>query len=708
MSLILSCVIDRDPRFLMQAWTLLLSLQDAGVRPDADTRIVVHAAGQDPADPRFDVLRALGAEIAHIAPFGDGPAAWSNKLRQLENPDLLAADRVILCDADLLMLADPRGFFDAAPVRARIVDGPNPPEPILRALWDAAGMALPDLVPMPFFPDDRTHPANCNGGLYLFQHGAAATLAEPWARWTRFCLDRAALLDRWAMHADQLGFALAMQETGLALSPLASGQNLPTHRDPASYALIAPVEPQVLHYHGHVAADGMPAPTRVAWIDRALVPAVARLRSLRRGGFDNRAFWDNRYATNPELGSGLGSRGEVLATKQALLAPVLAGYRDRPVVDIGCGDLETLRGFDLSDVTGIDGSAAALEIARGKRPDWRFVHGDAAAAQPGMADLAICLDVAIHQPDAASYRALIDGVVAASRDAVLVSGYERPPEGEGIVFFHDKLSQTLAAHPDIARVNHLGSWRDVDLFLAERRPAAGRNPSDIGAAGLAWGMAHCPTPRLLAELVTLSRRQLGFFPQTIIRTLEYPWMATRMRGFAGRRVLDVGAGVSVMPLWLAEQGAQVVTCDPHDMIRDPAHRSGWNEWGFLDYAALDPRIASLNLPVEAVEDQEGFDAIYSVSVVEHIPAAARRAALARIARLLRPGGTLLLTVDVVPGSDDLWPLAEGRAVDPDAAHGTTADLRAEIEAQGLRLVEITERRAIPGSRTDLWMAAATR
>mgnify|MGYP002652394403 CR=1 FL=1 len=67
MSLILSCVVDRDPRFLMQAWTLLLSLQDAGVRPDADTRIVIHAAGQDPAAPRFDVLRALGAEIARIA-----------------------------------------------------------------------------------------------------------------------------------------------------------------------------------------------------------------------------------------------------------------------------------------------------------------------------------------------------------------------------------------------------------------------------------------------------------------------------------------------------------------------------------------------------------------------------------------------------------------------------------------------------------------
>ena len=59
--------------------------------------------------------------------------------------------------------------------------------------------------------------------------------------------------------------------------------------------------------------------------------------------------------------------------------------------------------------------------------------------------------------------------ILAEHDARLdeVDAAHARAEGEGIVFFHDKLSQTLAAHPDIARVNHLGGWRDVDLFLAE-------------------------------------------------------------------------------------------------------------------------------------------------------------------------------------------------------------------------------------------------
>ena len=76
----------------------------------------------------------------------------------------------------------------------------------------------------------------------------------------------------------------------------------------------------------------------------------------------------------------------------------------------------------------------------------------------------------------------------------------------------------------------------------------------------------------------------------------------------------------------------------HPLHRDPADRSRWTEWGFLDYGALDPRITSINAPVEALEGAAPFDAACSVSVVEHLPADVRRAALARIAALLRPGG----------------------------------------------------------------------
>ena len=95
-------------------------------------------------------------------------------------------------------------------------------------------------------------------------------------------------------------------------------------------------------------------------------------------------------------------------------------------------------------------------------------------------------------------------------------------------------------------------------------------------------------------------------------------------------------------------------------------------------------------------------------MVEHLPAEVRRAAIARIAALLRPGGLLVLTVDLVPGSDALWPLSEGRVVDPDAPHGTRGDLEAELVAAGFALREVTLRRAIPGSRTDLALIEAVR
>lgn len=519
MSLILSCVVDRAPKFLTQAVTLLTSLRAAGFVADAENRVLVHVVDQPADDPRFDPLRRLGAEIRPVAAFGEGPAAWSNKLRQLETPEIRAARRVILCDADLLVLADPRGFFDEAPVRAKIVDRANPPAPLLAQLWAAAGRALPPLVAPAFNDDERTHPLNCNGGLYLLQHGAADALAEAWPRWSRWCLAQAGLLGRFTLHADQLGFVLAMEELGLGFSPLGIAHNLTTNLPVEAYAGRAPVAPQIIHYHDRVAEDGLPRAIGVDWIDAPLTAATARLR----------------------------------------------------------------------------------------------------AAGGGTA-----------------------------------------------------------------------------------------NPHDIGPGALAWGLAATPTPELLTALVALSRDRLGFFPATVIRTLEYPWVAARLRHTGGARVLEVGSGVSVLPLWLAGIGASVTTCDPHPLHRDPADRSRWTEWGFLDYGALDPRITSINAPVEALEGAAPFDAACSVSVVEHLPAEVRRAAIARIAALLRPGGLLVLTVDLVPGSDALWPLSEGRVVDPDAPHGTRGDLEAELVAAGFALREVTLRRAIPGSRTDLALIEAVR
>src|SRR4029077_16029877 len=119
------------------------------------------------------------------------------------------------------------------------------------------------------------------------------------------------------------------------------------------------------------------------------------------------------------------------------------------------------------------------------------------------------------------------------------------------------------------------AWTRLCRFLGlSEKPA--KRIAGIKAAHLE------PNQVLLDELRRLSNERLGFFPATARRAIEYPWFADRLLDCAGKRILDVGAGVNVLPLWLADRGATVVTVDPHPQVRDPSDKSHWNEWGYLD------------------------------------------------------------------------------------------------------------------------------
>ena len=89
------------------------------------------------------------------------------------------------------------------------------------------------------------------------------------------------------------------------------------------------------------------------------------------GSLLNTVFWDFRYRVDPELGSGIGSRGDVLEAKRKLIADVspLKGGR---VIDVGCGDLEATRHLPVEEYLGVDVAATAVQIAKEKRPDWCF------------------------------------------------------------------------------------------------------------------------------------------------------------------------------------------------------------------------------------------------------------------------------------------------------------------------------------------------
>jgi SAM-dependent methyltransferase len=149
----------------------------------------------------------------------------------------------------------------------------------------------------------------------------------------------------------------------------------------------------------------------------------------------------------------------------------------------------------------------------------------------------------------------------------------------------------------------------------------------------------------LRALLRRDARRAGawriWMPLDVDRVAELPWAAEQMLDTGASRILDL-ASPKLLALWLAENsGAQIVATDVWD-----AEVTSWRRLA----SAADPRgrrFASLRLEVAdgtALPYRAGeFDAAYSVSAIEHIPRDGDRLAMAELARVLRPGGTLALT-----------------------------------------------------------------
>lgn len=232
---------------------------------------------------------------------------------------------------------------------------------------------------------------------------------------------------------------------------------------------------------------------------------------------------------------------------------------------------------------------------------------------------------------------------------------------------------------------------------------------DISSRDLDAMLALTPYREALRELVACGRERIGFFPAHNPRALEYPWVLANLPvQMAGLRMLDVGAGINPLPFALAQRGARVVTMDNHPLERNPEQRDDWNEWGFLDYSRIDARIASLRGAYEDCADSMRFDCIYSVSVIEHLPCAVRKTWVRKFAAQLPSGGMLLLTVDLIPETNLLWNLSEGKVVEPTSAHGEFVSLLEELQAAGFAVVGTSVQRAIPDSGVDIGFIRAVR
>jgi SAM-dependent methyltransferase len=180
-------------------------------------------------------------------------------------------------------------------------------------------------------------------------------------------------------------------------------------------------------------------------------PAPEPAPAVGQEAFDNQRFWNERYATNMALGSGIGSRGELLVRKAAMLQAIIDEVTPSSVLDVGCGDLaivETLR-LDGS-YTGVDISDVVIQRNAERHPEWRFLHGEFASLARELdltADLVICLDVLIHQHDSVAYREFVAALVGATRVTGVVAAYESaPPEqfASEITAFHGPITKLLS------------------------------------------------------------------------------------------------------------------------------------------------------------------------------------------------------------------------------------------------------------------------
>lgn len=203
-----------------------------------------------------------------------------------------------------------------------------------------------------------------------------------------------------------------------------------------------------------------------------------------------------------------------------------------------------------------------------------------------------------------------------------------------------------------------------------------REAAHFGAQAADWwdpeggsAMLHKLGPARLGYIRSAIDRHWGSDPETL-------------RPLAGKRALDIGCGAGLVAEPLARLGADMTAIDaaPENIAVASKHaaRMGLT----IDYRACG---------VEALDDAP-YDLITSLEVIEHVTDPALF--LSAIARLLKPGGLLILSTPnrTALSRFMIVTLAEGLGRIPKGTHDwsrfiTPDELEALLAAQGLDVID---------------------
>lgn len=482
MSWLIGCVADRSPKYLDQALRLVQSIRwFGGTASDAD--LVVCCVGGAP-NPYLEQFARYGVRTVTVEPY-NAVHPYSNKLRFLQMEGLSAYDQVVLLDCDTIVTQDPAPHLRGAWFAAKPADVATVTADIFRRLFEVFEIAWPASTVRCTVSGELSIPY-FNSGVISFSREAVGKLLPAWLEIHDRLLRQLPLLEDRQMFCDQASLALAVAATRAPVTSLSNALNFPLHfaGDPAA-ANDLDVDAVVIHYHSLVDPSGQIKERGLPKVDARIRAFNQKLREEREREFNNRLFWDSRYALDPMLGSGLGSRGESMEFKRKVLAQVVKRYRPKTILDVGCGDLAVGSALPAQGYLGIDVSETVIRLNGDRYPDRRFRSGDFLAMDLSPADMVVCLDVLIHLSDRETYRRFVTKLVAICRGVGVVAGDDTDQRPGPIVFFHESLHQTL--HDSGARnIRKLGCYRHVTLY----EYSGGDQVLSVDRKGLSARTAH--------------------------------------------------------------------------------------------------------------------------------------------------------------------------------------------------------------------------
>jgi 2-polyprenyl-3-methyl-5-hydroxy-6-metoxy-1,4-benzoquinol methylase len=178
-------------------------------------------------------------------------------------------------------------------------------------------------------------------------------------------------------------------------------------------------------------------------------------------------------------------------------------------------------------------------------------------------------------------------------------------------------------------------------------------PHEYAAWNRTWGAPYgrrSPAVVLLSSLggrwTRHARGPFAFQGNTTTRTYEYPWAYHQLANLSASRILEIGGALSGLQFVLAKHGHEVHNVDPFlDYGKGKYDIDPVQEHAVLNRTfGTDVTLHRSTLLEANLADK--FSAAVCISTLEHLPHESIQATLTAVRSLLRPGGLVVLTVDL--------------------------------------------------------------